>query len=98
MSCRCGRRNNDTENAPLAQLVEHLTLNQGVQGSSPWRCTRENCFWRHRSSGDGSFFVFILSDKLLYKAGNPCYIDFREVIRSSKMQKTPGGYPGAFCC
>ena len=21
--------------APLAQLVEHLTLNQGVQGSSP---------------------------------------------------------------
>ena len=23
------------ENAPLAQLVEHLTLNQGVQGSSP---------------------------------------------------------------
>ena len=32
MSCRCGRHNNDTENAPLAQLVEHLTLNQGVQG------------------------------------------------------------------
>ena len=27
-------------NAPLAQLVEHLTLNQGVQGSSPWRCTK----------------------------------------------------------
>ena len=24
-----------TKNAPLAQLVEHLTLNQGVQGSSP---------------------------------------------------------------
>ncbi len=24
--------------APLAQLVEHLTLNQGVQGSNPWRC------------------------------------------------------------
>ncbi len=22
--------------ASLAQLVEHLTLNQGVQGSSPW--------------------------------------------------------------
>ena len=47
MSCRCGRHNNDKENAPLAQLVEHLTLNQGVQGSSPWRCTRENRFWRH---------------------------------------------------
>ena len=26
-----------TENGPLAQLAEHLTLNQGVQGSSPWR-------------------------------------------------------------
>ena len=24
-----------TDYAPLAQLVEHLTLNQGVQGSSP---------------------------------------------------------------
>ena len=24
-----------TQFAPLAQLVEHLTLNQGVQGSSP---------------------------------------------------------------
>ena len=24
-----------TLHAPLAQLVEHLTLNQGVQGSSP---------------------------------------------------------------
>ena len=35
MSCRCGRHNNDKENAPLAQLVEHLTLNQGVEGSSP---------------------------------------------------------------
>ena len=78
MSCRCGRHNNDTENAPLAQLVEHLTLNQGVQGSSPWRCTRENCFWRLRSSGDGSFFAFILSDKLLYKAGTPCYIEISQ--------------------
>ena len=29
-----------TKKAPLAQLVEHLTLNQGVQGSSPWRCMR----------------------------------------------------------
>ena len=25
--------------APLAQLVEHLTLNQGVRGSSPRWCT-----------------------------------------------------------
>ena len=27
--------------APVAQLVEHLTLNQGVQGSSPCGCTRQ---------------------------------------------------------
>ena len=27
------------ENAPLAQLVEQLTLNQWVPGSNPWRCT-----------------------------------------------------------
>ena len=25
----------ELQHAPLAQLVEHLTLNQGVQGSSP---------------------------------------------------------------
>ena len=30
------------EYAPLAQLVEHLTLNQGVLGSSPRWCTRSN--------------------------------------------------------
>ncbi len=28
-----------TSYAPLAQLAEHLTLNQGVQGSNPWRRT-----------------------------------------------------------
>ena len=27
--------------APVAQLVEHLTLNQGVQGSSPCGCTKK---------------------------------------------------------
>ena len=31
--------NNFYRHAPLAQLVEQLTLNQWVQGSSPWRCT-----------------------------------------------------------
>ena len=28
--------------AGLAQLVEHLTLNQGVQGSNPWSRTNKN--------------------------------------------------------
>ncbi len=27
--------------APVAQLVEHLTLNQGVQGSNPCGCTKQ---------------------------------------------------------
>ena len=27
------------KDAPVAQLVEHLTLNQGVQGSNPCGCT-----------------------------------------------------------
>ena len=29
------------KDAPVAQLVEHLTLNQGVQGSSPCGCTNK---------------------------------------------------------
>ena len=31
----------DVVNAPLAQMVEQLTLNQWAQGSSPWRCTNQ---------------------------------------------------------
>ena len=53
-------------NAPLAQLVEHLTLNQGVQGSSPWRRTQSTGF------GDigalGSVFFFCSLDTLILKA------------------------------
>ena len=58
MSCRCGRHNNDKENAPLAQLVEHLTLNQGVQGSSPWRRIAEHCFW-DVGPGGGVLFCYL---------------------------------------
>ena len=46
----------DTRYAPLAQLVEHLTLNQGVQGSSPWRCMKAS-FLTTWIVGDGVFFV-----------------------------------------
>ena len=35
-----GRKNRGPY-APLAQLVEQLTLNQRAQGSSPWRCTKQ---------------------------------------------------------
>ena len=32
-----------TDQVFLAQLVEQLTLNQWVQGSSPWEDTRNKC-------------------------------------------------------
>ena len=35
ISCVKEKINSIMRNAPLAQLVEHLTLNQGVQGSNP---------------------------------------------------------------
>ena len=59
MSCRCGRHNNDKENAPLAQLVEHLTLNQGVQGSNPWRRTYESLMIWSLEPGCGAFIFCV---------------------------------------
>ena len=49
-------------NAPLAQLVEHLTLNQGVQGSSPWRCTWESIDFADLRAA-GSVLYFCTGDK-----------------------------------
>ena len=40
-----------TTDALLAQLVEHLTLNQGVQGSSPWRRIESTGFEDTGASG-----------------------------------------------
>ena len=37
--CTFAPANRKCCDAPVAQLVEHLTLNQGVQGSSPCGCT-----------------------------------------------------------
>ena len=48
------RKSTNAKNGPLAQLVEHLTLNQGVQGSSPWRSTRVLSLIL---CGFGAFFV-----------------------------------------
>ncbi len=42
--------------ALLAQLVEHLTLNQGVQGSSPWRRIRGTGFVDVRAMGSVLYF------------------------------------------
>ena len=47
-------RNQEMIDASLAQLVEHDTLNVGVQGSSPWGGTKENL-----SRLLERFFVFI---------------------------------------
>ena len=44
------------KDALVAQLVEHLTLNQGVQGSTPCRRTRVGDF-------QGSFQLFVLKRK-----------------------------------
>ena len=48
-------RNQMMIDASLAQLVEHDTLNVGVQGSSPWRCTESTIFEAERF-GDGVFY------------------------------------------
>ncbi len=53
--CSVSHKINQLKIAPLAQLVEHLTLNQGVQGSSPWRCTESTIFEAERF-GDGVFY------------------------------------------
>ena len=42
IACVKETQKQNKENARLAQLVEHLTLNQGVQGSNPWRCICES--------------------------------------------------------
>jgi hypothetical protein len=36
---------------PLAQLAEQLTLNQQVQGSIPWRLTKQQFSFEIRSGG-----------------------------------------------
>ena len=48
---------NEDRKALLAQLVEHLTLNQGVQGSSPWRRTQGTGFAAYKLWGRCFFCV-----------------------------------------
>ena len=50
-------KNKDIGFAPLAHLVEHLTLNQGVQGSSPWRRTQRYRFYGRMSHRVGAFLL-----------------------------------------
>ncbi len=60
---------------PLAQLVEHLTLNQGVQGSSPWRSTRGRRLAMERVCG-----LFLFAKNRVMSIGDP--LGLRE-LRSS---------------
>ena len=48
---------NQIRNALLAQLVEHLTLNQGVEGSNPSSRTKA-LFLVDIVAGDGVFLLF----------------------------------------
>ena len=45
--------------APLAQLAEHLTLNQGVQGSNPWRRIHIWIIYIQNSRLDREFFYVL---------------------------------------
>ena len=46
--------------APLAQLVEQLTLNQWVPGSSPWRCTIQA--WSESFNSDSDLIFYSADD------------------------------------
>ena len=50
----------------LAQLVEHLTLNQGVQGSNPWRRTKNTVFADNAIAAGTVFLCFTESEKIFY--------------------------------
>ena len=51
------RHTNLIKDARLAQLVEHLTLNQGVEGSNPSSRTKA-LFLVDLVAGDGVFLLF----------------------------------------
>ena len=55
MLAREGKQNKT--HARLAQLAEHLTLNQGVQGSNPWSRSQNHCFWRRLKLRGWWFFL-----------------------------------------
>ena len=57
--------------APLAQLVEQLTLNQWVQGSSPWRCTIREWHEHHRVSVPFSYHASLCDSEPRICAAEP---------------------------
>ncbi len=73
--------------APLAQLVEHLTLNQGVQGSNPWRCILKVRFWHLKSAGVGLFILTSNKSNKREKGANIIY-GFMKVTFASNNERS----------
>ena len=65
--------------ALLAQLVEHLTLNQGVQGSNPWRRTKDTVFADIAIAAGTVFFLYLcgLQGCKANRHGAPFFMSFR---------------------
>ena len=60
----CTRLTKATPKAPVAQLVEHLTLNQGVQGSTPCRRTK-----REKTTHTGCLLIILYRQCILQCTG-----------------------------
>ena len=72
--------------APLAQLVEHSTLNRQVQGSNPWRRTRKK---RQFSKRRLSFLFVLLSFRYSLFTKN-CH--FQIIDKKEKRKDTVGSF------
>ena len=92
------------QKARIATL-DTLSLNQGVQGSSPWRRTLKNWFLGHRSPGVGSFFAIkryggVPESKYFFTGQRNRAIlklaKVKEFARTKCHTKTPGAIPGSF--
>ena len=75
-----------TNDASVAQLVEHLTLNQGVQGSTPCGSTSISHSISYKSANWVAFFVSLLALYLhfflksgfflpVFERKNPCHVE-----------------------
>ena len=80
-----GKVNAKIKYARLAQLAEHLTLNQGVQGSNPWwRITKYRFY--SIGYGVGAFFCAKITKPLvILEKSCQCVTRFH-VIRLSDLQ------------
>ena len=66
--------------ASVAQLVEHLTLNQGVQGSTPCGSTRKPLI-------SAAFVVFILPQGV--QTEGVIFINPKQALQTLRLQRFP---------